>query len=87
MMFVPYIGAFISAIPSIILAMVISAQTAIDVVGRYFAIHAIEGFMLMPLVQRRATHLPPALGLAGQLVPGISPVRSDCCSRRRCCSR
>lgn len=69
--FVPYIGAFVSAIPSIILAMVIDTPTAIDVIGLYIAIHAIEGYVLVPLVQRRVTHLPPALGLAGQLILGV----------------
>ena len=71
LMFVPYIGTVASALPSIILAFVISGRTALYAIGLYIIVHALEGYLVVPLVQRRATHLPPALGLAGQLILGV----------------
>lgn len=71
LIFVPYIGAVVSAVPSVILAFAISGRTALYAIGLYVAIHILEGYLLVPLVQRRATHLPPALGLSGQLILGV----------------
>jgi len=70
MIFVPYVGAIVSAVPSIVLAFAISGQAVLYTVGLYIGIHILEGYVLVPLVQRRATHLPPALGLAGQRILG-----------------
>ena len=32
--------------------------------------HVVEGYVLVPLVQRRAVHLPPALTLSAQVILG-----------------
>ncbi len=37
----------------------------------YVGIHSLEGYILVPLVQKRAAHLPPALTLAAQAVLGV----------------
>ena len=52
--FIPYIGAFVSAIPSVSLAAAV-----------------IDGYILVPLVQRRVVHLPPALTLSAQITLGL----------------
>ena len=36
------------------------------VLGLYLILHVLEGYVLLPLVQRRAVHLPPALTLVAQ---------------------
>jgi predicted PurR-regulated permease PerM len=69
--FVPYIGAFVAALPAVLLAAAVKPILALYVAGLYLAIHIIEGYVLVPLVQRRAAHLPPALILAAQLILGL----------------
>jgi predicted PurR-regulated permease PerM len=41
------------------------------VVALYLGVHLIEGYVLVPLVQRRAAHLPPALTLSAQVILGV----------------
>lgn len=69
--FIPYIGAFVSAIPALLLSLSGGMALALYVVGLYVALHVIEGYVLIPLVQRRAAKLPPALILVGQLIFGL----------------
>jgi hypothetical protein len=37
----------------------------------YLGVHVVEGYVLVPLVQRRAVHLPPALTLSAQVILGF----------------
>ena len=67
----PYIGAFVSAVPALLLSLSGGMALALYVVGLYVALHAIEGYVLIPLVQRRAAKLPPAPILVGQLIFGL----------------
>ena len=71
MIFVPYIGAIASAIPSVIIAASINLTLAVYVVALYLGVHLVEGYILVPLVQRRAVHLPPALTLSAQVILGF----------------
>lgn len=71
MTFVPYIGTIASAVPSLLMAAAINLHLAIYVVILYLGVHFIEGYILIPLVQRRAVHLPPALTLAAQVILGV----------------
>lgn len=66
--FVPYVGTFASALPPILLAAMIRPSLVLYVVLLFTAIHMLESYLLIPLVQRRATHLPPALLLSAQAV-------------------
>lgn len=71
MTFVPYIGSIASAIPSVLIAASISFQLALYVIILYIGVHVIEGYILVPLVQRRVVHLPPALILSAQIILGV----------------
>lgn len=71
MIFVPYIGAIVSAVPSVLIAASIDLMLAVYVVALYVAVHMTEGYILVPLVQRRAVHLPPALILSAQLILAV----------------
>lgn len=68
--FVPYLGAIMSAVPSLIIALSVDPRQALYVAILYLAVHVLEGYVLVPLVQRRAARLPPAMILAGQLILG-----------------
>ena len=72
--FVPYLGAFASAVPSVLIAGAVRLDLALYVVVLYLAIHLVEGYVLIPLVQRRVVRLPPALILSAQ-IPARRPRR------------
>ena len=69
--FVPYIGAFVSAVPCLLLAVSINLDLAVYVVLLYIVVHLIEGYIRVPLVQRRVVPLPPALTLSAQIILGV----------------
>jgi predicted PurR-regulated permease PerM len=63
---VPYVGPWISAVPAVLVALTVSPGCVLAVLALYLALHLLEGYVLVPLVQRRAVHLPPALTVAAQ---------------------
>lgn len=71
MIFVPYIGSIASAIPSVLIAASVSLSLAIYVVGLYVGVHLVEGYILVPLVQRRMVRLPPPVTLSAQIILGV----------------
>lgn len=70
MTFVPYLGAIVSAVPALIIALATNMNQAIGVAVLYLAVHIVEGYILVPLVQRKAGRVPPAMTLASQLLLG-----------------
>jgi len=71
MIFVPYIGSILSAIPSGVIAASIDLTLATYVIALYIGVHLIEGYILVPMVQRRVMHLPPALTLSAQVILAV----------------
>ncbi len=69
--FVPIVGPIVAAIPAVLLGFSISPGTALWVVVLYLAIQQIEGNVVMPVVQRQAVDLPPALTLFALLAFGV----------------
>ncbi len=69
--FVPYVGTIISAFPPGLIALTTDPKLVIWIILLYVGIHSLEGYILVPLVQKRAAHLPPALTLAAQAVLGV----------------
>ena len=68
--FVPYLGPLVSAIPAVLVAFTKGSVPALEVVGLYLIVHAIEAYVLVPIIQKRAVALPPALGLVAVLLFG-----------------
>lgn len=66
MVFVPYAGTILSGIPSVLMALQQGPWTALWVVILYSVFHLIEGYLLTPLVQKRAIRLPPILTVLAQ---------------------
>jgi predicted PurR-regulated permease PerM len=64
--FVPYVGAIASAIPGLIVALTQSPTHLLYAAGVYLGVHIVEGYLIAPLVMRRAVEIKPALLLAGQ---------------------
>lgn len=71
MIFIPYVGAWLSAIPALLIALTQSPGKMLYVAAFYLAVHLAEGYLLTPFVQRRAVRLPPALTLISQFLLGL----------------
>lgn len=67
---VPYVGPWLSAVPAGLIALLKGPQYLGYVVALYLVLHLLEGYVLLPLIQRRAVHLPPALTLVAQALMG-----------------
>lgn len=59
--FVPVIGTFAAAIPILLLALASGPQVLLYAALVYFTVQQLEGALIMPLAQRWAVHLPPAV--------------------------
>lgn len=68
MIFVPYAGALLSEIPAVLVALSVSPRTAIYVLILYLGVHAMEGYVLTPLVQKRAVRLMPVVTILAQFL-------------------
>jgi len=68
--FVPLVGAFISVIPPVLLALATNPILAVWVVLSYIAIHQIEAHLIQPLVMSRAVALHPVVVVFAILVMG-----------------
>jgi predicted PurR-regulated permease PerM len=66
--FVPHVGAIVSAVPAILLALTKSTEMAMYVVLVYLIAHVVEGYIVVPLIQHKFVYLPPALILAMQFL-------------------
>jgi predicted PurR-regulated permease PerM len=62
--FIPYVGAIVSAIPAILMALLIDFSHAVYVGLLYVGIHIVEGYILSPLIQERTVYIPPMLMLS-----------------------
>jgi predicted PurR-regulated permease PerM len=68
--FVPYVGPIVGAVPAVLVGLGVDLKTALWVGALFAAIQFLEGNLLQPLIQRRMTHLPPALTLFSQTILG-----------------
>ncbi len=71
MIFIPYLGALLSEIPAVLVALKVGPTTMIYVLILYLAIHGAEAYFLTPLVQKRAVRLLPILTILSQFLMWI----------------
>lgn len=71
MEFVPYIGPFVAAVPAILVGFAESPQLALWIGLLFLVVQSIESYVLAPLIQQRAVHLPPAVILFAQVLMGV----------------
>jgi predicted PurR-regulated permease PerM len=69
--FVPVIGPFAAAIPGVLIAFAQSPQVALYAALVYITVQFLEGHVVLPLAQRWAVSLPPALGLLSIVAFGL----------------
>jgi len=61
--FVPFVGPIVASVPGILMGFTQGPQEALYVALLYLAINQIEGNVIMPIIQKWAVSLPPALGI------------------------
>jgi predicted PurR-regulated permease PerM len=66
--FIPYVGAIVSLLPALLLALTQGTATAAYVVLLYIGVHVLEGYLVTPLIEQKAVQLPPALSIASQVL-------------------
>jgi predicted PurR-regulated permease PerM len=65
---IPFIGPLLSAVPAVMLALVLSPVHAAVVVGAYLLIQIVEGQVLVPKIMQHATGMNPLLSLLAVLI-------------------
>jgi|GEM_PF-405973 predicted PurR-regulated permease PerM len=68
--FVPYVGAVSSSIPGLLVGLTQSPNHFFMALGVYVGVHVIEGYLVQPIVMRRAVEANPALLLFFQALMG-----------------
>jgi predicted PurR-regulated permease PerM len=71
MVFIPYLGSLIAFGAAMLVAAMQGFTLMLYVAALFLAVHAAEGYVLTPLVQKRAVHLPPALTILAQVFMGM----------------
>jgi len=61
--FVPLVGPIVAAVPAVLLALTVGADTALWTIFLFLVVEQVEGNILQPVVQRYAVELPPAIFL------------------------
>lgn len=65
---IPNIGPIISAVPAILIALTVSPFFACVVAGLYFLIQQTENTIIVPLVMRKSTGLPPLVTIVSFMI-------------------
>ena len=71
LVFIPFVGPILSAIPALALALTVSPVMVLWVALLYLGIQQVESNALTPIVMNRAVDLPPALMLLVQMAMGV----------------
>ncbi|HET7314583.1 AI-2E family transporter [Salinisphaera sp.] len=68
--FIPYLGALVSAVPALLIAGLHGVWAMFYVGLLYLGLHIIEGYLMAPMIQRRAASIAPAFLLSVQVIGG-----------------
>ncbi len=69
--FVPFIGPIFSAIPAALVALADDPLLVIWVVVIYSIVQLLESYLITPLIQQRAVHIPPALLITVEILMAV----------------
>jgi predicted PurR-regulated permease PerM len=69
--FVPYLGPILSVLPALLVASVIGITEILYVLVVYGMVQLFESYLIAPLVQQQAVHIPPATVITAQFIGGI----------------
>lgn len=71
LVFVPVVGFLVAFVPTVLIALSESPQVALAAVIVFLVVQQLEEQVVLPLVQKWATALPPALGLLALAATGL----------------
>jgi predicted PurR-regulated permease PerM len=71
LVFVPVVGFLVAFVPTVLMALSESPQVALYAVIVFIVVQQLEEQVVLPLAQKWATHLPPALGLLALAATGV----------------
>jgi predicted PurR-regulated permease PerM len=66
--FIPYVGPLLGFLPIFVLAVPLGGQSILYVLVLYLLVQSLEGYVVTPLVQRRAVDLPPVVTVMSQAI-------------------
>jgi predicted PurR-regulated permease PerM len=69
--FIPFIGPILGSIPAVVFALNISFETMLWTIAAVTLVQQIESNLLVPIIQRQAVALPPALALFAIIAFGV----------------
>ncbi|MCC5906330.1 MAG: AI-2E family transporter [Balneolaceae bacterium] len=69
--FIPIIGPWIGAVPGVLLALSVDAQTALYTAILYVVVQQTESNVMTPLIQQKMVHIPPALVILSIVAFGL----------------
>jgi predicted PurR-regulated permease PerM len=68
--FIPTVGPILAAVPALLLALMIGPETALYVLLLYLVIQWLESYLIQPIIQQRAVHLPPIITILSIVLLG-----------------
>src|SRR5690242_14661744 len=71
MIFIPYLGALASEFPAVLVALQQGPRTMLYVVLLYLCVHGLEAYLITPLIQKKATRLPPIITVLAEFLMWI----------------
>jgi predicted PurR-regulated permease PerM len=69
--FIPYLGAIMSAVPAVLLALLDNPIKVVYVIGLYLLIHTFEAYFVSPMIQQHQVLLPPVIIIIAQILLGV----------------
>lgn len=69
--FIPILGPLLAAAPALLIAFSEDRETLYWVIGLFIVVQQLEGYVIGPLVQRKAVHLPPVVTILSIVGFGI----------------
>ncbi|MFP4528615.1 MAG: AI-2E family transporter [Candidatus Kapaibacterium sp.] len=69
--FIPYVGPIIAAFPAMLVAVSEDPATVLYVVLVYTFVQILESYLITPMIQMKAVHLPPAMLIGMQILMGV----------------
>ncbi len=70
MAFIPFIGPTLATIPALLVGLAESPAMMVYVLIVYIVVETLEGYLITPLIQKRAVSIPPALLITFQILMG-----------------
>jgi len=69
--FVPVVGPFLGALPGVVIAFAQGPDLALKAIAVYVVVQFVEGHLVIPLAQKWAVSMPPALALVAIVAAGM----------------